>query len=66
MLSDYFDEYSLNARIRPSLLALLPAVLSIYVILPKLYEATVGLLGLLLVFGLITALAHFVKYRGEE
>lgn len=65
MLSDYFDEYSLNARVRPSLLALLPPVLSIYVLFPKLYEEVVGLVGLLLVFGLVTALSHFVRYRGK-
>lgn len=64
MLSDYFDEYSLNARVRPSLLALLPPTLSIYVVFPQLYELAVGLVSLLLLFGLITALAHFVRYMG--
>lgn len=65
MLSDYFDVYSLNARVRPSLLALLPPTLTIYVIFPKLYELAVALVSLLLLFGLITALAHFVRYKGK-
>jgi len=65
MLSDYFDEYSLNARVRPALLAILPPTLAIYVTFPQLYEFTVGLVGLLLLFGLLTAMAHFVRYRGK-
>jgi len=65
MLSDYFDVYSLNARVRPSLLALLPPTLTVYVIFPKLYELAVALVSLLLLFGLITALVHFVRYKGR-
>jgi len=65
MLSDYFDEYSLNARVRPSLLALLPPTITIYIAFPSLYEFAVGLISLVLLFGLITALAHFVRYRGR-
>lgn len=65
MLSGYFDEYSLNARVRPSLLALLPPVFSLYLLFPSLYKEAVGMVGLVCVFGLITALSHFIRYRGK-
>lgn len=66
MLSDYFDEYSLNARVRPALLALLPPTLTVYIAFPALYELAVGLLSLVLVFGLLTAVASYVRHRGRE
>jgi hypothetical protein len=66
MLSDYFDEYSLNARIRPALLSLLPPTFTIYIAFPTLYELGVGLLSLALVFGLLTAMASYVRYRGRK
>lgn len=66
MLSDYFDEYSLNTRIRPALLSLLPPTLTVYIAFPALYELAVGLLSLVLVFGLLTAMASYVRYRGRK
>lgn len=66
MLSDYFDEYSLNARVRPSLLVILPPIIGIYIAFPSLYELAVGMVSLVLLFGLVTALAHFVRYRGKS
>lgn len=66
MLSDYFDEYSLNARIRPALLSLLPPTITVYIAFPALYEFAVGLLSLVLVFGLLTAMASYVRYRGRK
>lgn len=66
MLSDYFDEYSLNARIRPALLSLLPPTLTVYIAFPALYELAVGLVSLVLVFGLLTAMASYVRYRGRR
>lgn len=66
MLSEYFDEYSLNARIRPALLSLLPPTLTVHITFPALYELSVGLLSLVLVFGLLTAMASYVRYRGRK
>ena len=65
MLSKLFDEYSLNARVRPSLLALLPVIISVYVTFPQLYASASGLISLVVVCGFITALAHFSRYRGR-
>ena len=66
MLSNLFDEYSLNARVRPALLALLPIVIFAYLAFPKLYEMAAGATSILVVGGLITALAHYCRYRGRK
>lgn len=66
MLSEYFDEYSLNARIRPALLSLLPPTLTVYIAFSSLYELAVSLLSFVLVFGLLTAIASYVRYRGRK
>ncbi|WP_415912781.1 hypothetical protein [Neptuniibacter sp. QD37_11] len=65
MLSDYFDRYSLNARVRPALLALLPLTVSIYALFPDLYELFAGAVSVLVIFGFVTGLAHFARYRGR-
>ncbi len=65
MLSNLFDEYSLNARVRPSLLTLLPVIISVYVTFPLLYTLASGLISLVVICGFITALAHFSRHRGR-
>lgn len=64
MLSSLFDEYSLNARVRPALLALLPLVVFLYLVFPQLYGVIAGAVGVFVIFGLVTALAHFCRSAG--
>jgi len=65
MFNGLFDEYSLNARVKPSLLALLPIIIGVFIAMPELYKTIASLLSLLTVCGLITLLAHFSRYRGR-
>lgn len=66
MLSDLFDEYSLNARVRPALLALLPLVAFTYLSFPQLYGVLAGAASLFVVFGLITLFSHFCRSAGKS
>ncbi|MEW8062186.1 MAG: hypothetical protein AB2758_20845 [Candidatus Thiodiazotropha endolucinida] len=66
MLSNLFDEYSLNARVRPSLLALLPLIIATYISLPALYNIVATLLSIIVACGFITALAHYSRHRGRK
>jgi hypothetical protein len=66
MLASIFDEYSLNARVRPSLLVLLPGVIAVYCSFPQLYQSVAGIIGLIVVSGFVTALAHFARYNGRK
>lgn len=66
MLSDLFDEYSLNARVRPALLALLPLVAFVYLSFPQLYGVLAGAVSLFVVFGLVTLFAHFCRSAGKS
>lgn len=65
MLVDLFDEYALAARVRPALLATLPIVLFVYLAFPELYTIVAGALSALVVFGLVTAMAHATRSRGR-
>lgn len=65
MLSSIFDEYSLNARVRPALLALLPPTIFVYLAFPQLYSLLAGGLSIFVVFGLVTALAHYSRSKGK-
>lgn len=65
MLSSLFDEYSLNARVRPALLVLLPLIVAAYLTFPQLYTLGAALVGLVSICGFITALAHFTRHRGR-
>lgn len=65
MLSNLFDEYSINARVRPALLALLPAIVFVYVMFPQLYALVAGLISALVICGFVTALAHYTRSRGR-
>lgn len=66
MLSNLFDEYSVNARVRPALLSLLPLVIAIYVAVPALYNVVATLFSMIVACGFITALAHYARYQGRE
>jgi predicted ABC-type exoprotein transport system permease subunit len=66
MLSDLFDEYSFEARVRPALLAVLPLVLALYIVVPVFYNVAAAVFSIFVTCGLITALAHYSRYRGRE
>lgn len=65
MLSSLFDEYSLNARVRPALLALLSVTVFSYLAFPQLYNLLAGAISIFVVFGMVTALAHFCRSTGR-
>jgi len=66
MLPKLFDEYSLNARVKPALLALLPIVVMVYVFTPSLYSIISALFSVVVACGFITALAHYSRYQGAK
>lgn len=66
MLSSFFDEYSLNARVRPALLALLSLTIFFHLAFPQLYTALAGAISIFVVFGLVTALAHYCRSAGRN
>jgi hypothetical protein len=65
MLSNLFDEYSLNARVRPALLALLSPTIFSYLAFPPLYNIIAGAISIFVVFGLVTTLAHLSRSAGR-
>lgn len=65
MLSSLFDEYSLSARVKPSLLALLPLIIATYVSIPTLYNTIAALFSIIVACGFITTLAHYARHRGR-
>lgn len=66
MISDWFDRYSLQARLAPALLSLFPAIMLIAVQFPQLYKTAAGLVGLALVCGVLTLASHFARTRGKK
>ena len=66
MLSNLFDEYSLGARVRPSLLALLPIILTSYIVAPSLYNLVATVFSIIVACGFITALAHYSRHQGRK
>jgi hypothetical protein len=66
MLSSIFDEYSLGARVKPSLLALLPLIITSYIVTPSLYNLVATLFSIIVACGFITALAHYSRVRGRK
>lgn len=65
MLPSIYDEYSLSARVRPALLALLSPTIFLYIGFPQLYSLLAGAISIFVVFGLVTALAHFSRTQGK-
>lgn len=66
MLSNFFDEYSLGARVRPSLLVLLPFVIASYIVTPSLYNLVATLFSIIVACGFITVLAHYSRLKGRK
>ncbi|MHC9510558.1 hypothetical protein [Kangiella sp. M94] len=66
MLSNIFDKYSLGARVKPSLLALLPLIVTSYIVIPSLYNLVATLLSTIVACGFITLLAHYSRHKGRE
>jgi len=64
-LSSLFDEYSLNARVRPALLAILSPTVFVYLLFPQLYNLLAGAISIFIVFGMVTALGHFSRSFGK-
>ena len=65
MMSDWFDRYSLQARIAPALLSLFPLFLLIAISFPELYTIVAGLISLALACGILTLAAHYARSRGK-
>lgn len=65
MLSSLFDEFSLSARVRPALLALLPLIVVTYISAPSLYNIVAMLFSIIVACGLVTALAHYARHQGR-
>ena len=61
MMSDWFDRYSLQARIAPALLSLFPSFLWVAISFPQLYSIADGLFSLALVCGILTLAAHYAR-----
>lgn len=65
MMKNWFDHYSLQARVTPALLSLFPVFLLVYIKFPQLYNEAAGLFSLILACGVITLLAHYARSRGK-
>ena len=65
MINDWFDSYSLQARIAPALLSLFPVFLLMYIKFPQLHTTMTWLFSLTLTFGILTLFAHYVRSRGK-
>jgi len=65
MISSILDEYSLQARLRPALLVLLPLFITVAVWNPAIYNIGTGLISLMVACGLTTVLSHMARERGR-
>ena len=66
MINDWFDKYSLQARLAPALLTLFPAILLLAIEFPHLYQTAAGLVSLVLICGVLTLVSHFARTRGKK
>lgn len=66
MINDWFDQYSLQARLGPALLTLFPSLMLIAVEFPAMYQTAAGFVGLLTVCGVLTLFSHFARTRGKR
>lgn len=64
-LSDYFDQYSLSARVRPALFIVLPIILTSYILFEPLRTLLGSLLGILLTCGIINFFANQMSSKGN-
>lgn len=61
-----FDKYSLQARVLPALLVLLPFFITLAIWVPQVYELAVGLTSLALASGALLLLAHIARSLGRK
>ena len=61
-----FDKYTRQARLKPSLLVLLPALVTIAIWLPKVWTVLGGLAALISACGLTLMLAELARYQGRK
>jgi hypothetical protein len=61
-----FDKYTLQARVRPSLLVLLPALVTVALWLPGVWTFLGSIAALVSVCGLTLLLAEVARYRGRK
>lgn len=64
-LSDYFDQYSLSARVRPALFIVLPIILTAYILFEPLRTLLGSLLGILLTCGVINFFSNQMSSKGN-
>lgn len=64
-LSDYFDQYSLSARVRPALFIVLPIILTAYILFEPLRTLLGSLLGILLTCGVVNFFANQMSSKGN-
>ena len=64
-LSDYFDQYSLSARVRPALFIVLPIILTAYILFEPLRTLLGSLLGILLTCGVVNFFANQMSSQGN-
>jgi len=65
-LSKYFDHYVINARIRPALFVVFPAVVLILVWIPESQGWGVTIITLLATFGFFALLSNALSNKGNE
>jgi len=65
-MSNIFDTYSLNARLRPALFVLLPLFVTVAVWMPSLYEVAAALVSIAVACGLTILLAHIARSLGRS
>lgn len=66
MIDNWFDKYSLQARLAPALLTLFPSLMLIAVEFPAIYQTAAGFIGLLTICGVLTLFSHFARTRGKR
>lgn len=64
-LPDYFDQYSLSARVRPALFIVLPIILTAYILFEPLRTLLGSLLGILLTCGVVNFFANQMSSQGN-
>ena len=64
-LSDYFNQYSLSARVRPALFIVLPIILTAYILFEPLRTLLGSLLGILLTCGVVNFFANQMSSQGN-
>ncbi|WP_180644567.1 hypothetical protein [Acinetobacter bereziniae] len=64
-LSDYFDQYSLSARVRPALFIVLPIILTAYILFEPLRTLLGSLLTILLTCGVVNFFSNQMSSKGN-